>query len=453
MLRRLITIAIIVATLGAWNARAAEGTGTGGAGFGMGSLGFGAAAVMMMNMPVSRILLYAATYSVFPFVQRIFNSFYEATLSPGLEVITNRWQPPYFHSIAPRVIPNPHHRIADLIFDEVTHVKVMAYAMEFRRAVVHHKPLPSVLFFGDAGSGKTSLLEGLTNEVGDIVAFYRHSGPSLADKSRTQIEHLFEWISERRYDGFWEGLHGSMKAPCEAGYLPTVLCTPLEPFPVPRINFLIIDEGEEPFSNNGGVEVRDKTLSAILARTSLPSENFALGVATQRVGKFDPAMFGRFLVSVGIFDPARNERFRILKFYLDKHMKNYRIDMNVTLRYDGMIERALDHTTAPENVNATDTDSGADDSPATLEQLSAGMSARDLSAVAQMVVADAHLFREGEVRLDRLEMFLKERAKERKYVDEARERERARRERELMVHSRAMQSQATTVKTTDGRLW
>lgn len=153
----------------------------------------------------------------------------------------------------------------------------------------HQAPFRNMLFYGPPGTGKTMAARELAQKSGlDYALMTGGDVAPLGSQAVTKIHQLFDWAKKSR-----KGL------------------------------LLFIDEADAFLCERNKTymsEAQRSALNALLFRTGDQSKDIVLALATNRPGDLDSAVTDRIDEVLEFPLPGEEERFKLLKLYLDKYL-------------------------------------------------------------------------------------------------------------------------------------
>ncbi|KAF4380290.1 hypothetical protein F8388_024583 [Cannabis sativa] len=153
----------------------------------------------------------------------------------------------------------------------------------------HQAPFRNMLFYGPPGTGKTMAARELAQKSGlDYALMTGGDVAPLGSQAVTKIHQLFDWAKKSR-----KGL------------------------------LLFIDEADAFLCERNKTymsEAQRSALNALLFRTGDQSKDIVLALATNRPGDLDSAVADRIDEVLEFPLPGEEERFKLLKLYLDKYI-------------------------------------------------------------------------------------------------------------------------------------
>ncbi|XP_061999853.1 uncharacterized protein LOC133717197 [Rosa rugosa] len=155
----------------------------------------------------------------------------------------------------------------------------------------HQAPFRNMLFYGPPGTGKTMAAREMARKSGlDYALMTGGDVAPLGPQAVTKIHELFDWAKKSR-----RGL------------------------------LLFIDEADAFLCERNKTymsEAQRSALNALLFRTGDQSKDIVLALATNRPGDLDSAVSDRIDEVLEFPLPGEDERFKLLKLYLDKYIVN-----------------------------------------------------------------------------------------------------------------------------------
>ncbi|RXI08142.1 hypothetical protein DVH24_022286 [Malus domestica] len=153
----------------------------------------------------------------------------------------------------------------------------------------HQAPFRNMLFYGPPGTGKTMAAREMARKSGlDYALMTGGDVAPLGPRAVTKIHELFDWAKKSR-----KGL------------------------------LLFIDEADAFLCERNKTymsEAQRSALNALLFRTGDQSKDIVLALATNRPGDLDSAVADRIDEVLEFPLPGEEERFKLLKLYLDKYI-------------------------------------------------------------------------------------------------------------------------------------
>ncbi|KAK4384746.1 ATPase family AAA domain-containing protein 3-B [Sesamum angolense] len=153
----------------------------------------------------------------------------------------------------------------------------------------HQAPFRNMLFYGPPGTGKTMAARELARKSGlDYALMTGGDIAPLGSQAVTKIHQLFDWANKSN-----KGL------------------------------LLFIDEADAFLCERNKTymsEAQRSALNALLFRTGDQSKDIVLALATNRPGDLDSAVADRIDEVLEFPLPGEDERFKLLKLYLDKYI-------------------------------------------------------------------------------------------------------------------------------------
>ncbi|CAL5186232.1 unnamed protein product [Lathyrus oleraceus] len=166
-------------------------------------------------------------------------------------------------------------------------IEQLAYATANTKA--HQAPFRNMLFYGPPGTGKTMAARELAHKSGlDYALMTGGDVAPLGSQAVTKIHQLFDWAKKSN-----RGL------------------------------LLFIDEADAFLCERNKTymsEAQRSALNALLFRTGDQSKDIVLALATNRPGDLDSAVADRIDEVLEFPLPGEEERFKLLKLYLDKYI-------------------------------------------------------------------------------------------------------------------------------------
>ncbi|KAK6289344.1 hypothetical protein POUND7_000885 [Theobroma cacao] len=168
----------------------------------------------------------------------------------------------------------------------------------------HQAPFRNMLFYGPPGTGKTMAARELARKSGlDYALMTGGDVAPLGPQAVTKIHQLFDWAKKSK-----KGL------------------------------LLFIDEADAFLCERNKTymsEAQRSALNALLFRTGDQSKDIVLALATNRPGDLDSAVADRIDEVLEFPLPGEEERFKLLKLYLDKYIAQ------AGLRKSGVLQNLL----------------------------------------------------------------------------------------------------------------
>ncbi|KAI6696102.1 hypothetical protein NL676_016221 [Syzygium grande] len=177
--------------------------------------------------------------------------------------------------------------------DVILHSSLLKRIEQLARATAntksHQAPYRNVLFYGPPGTGKTMAARELAQKSGlDYALMTGGDVAPLGPQAVTKIHQLFDWAKKSQ-----RGL------------------------------LLFIDEADAFLCERNKTymsEAQRSALNAMLFRTGDQSKDIVLVLATNRPGDLDSAVADRIDEVLEFPLPGEEERFKLLKLYLDKYI-------------------------------------------------------------------------------------------------------------------------------------
>ncbi|XP_022949773.1 ATPase family AAA domain-containing protein 3 [Cucurbita moschata] len=159
----------------------------------------------------------------------------------------------------------------------------------------HEAPFRNMLFYGPPGTGKTMVAKEIARKSGlDYAMMTGGDVAPLGPQAVTKIHQIFDWAKNSR-----KGL------------------------------LLFIDEADAFLCERNSTrmsEAQRSALNALLFRTGDQSRDIVLVLATNRPGDLDSAVTDRMDEVIEFPLPGEEERFNLLKLYLNKYLSNQNED-------------------------------------------------------------------------------------------------------------------------------
>ncbi len=233
----------------------------------------------------SRVLDQAIDSATAKFSETIVDTYLVSYLYPIMKRSAQKTTAPDVYYNAPDILPNPNMSIEDIHTNPDEHMKVFSFIKALQKADKNGKPLPSALFAGAPGTGKTTLASLLANAGNFEVKIF--SGGAMKLWLPKEFSHTFQWVDKERSDG--------------------------------KKIIMIIDEGEALFRK--AFNKRSEQLQTFLTATGSRSAHFTFVVTTNHAEEFDEAVVRRFTTIVDFELPLPTQRMNILRHYLNKYHK------------------------------------------------------------------------------------------------------------------------------------
>ncbi|CAN6253665.1 unnamed protein product [Urochloa humidicola] len=177
----------------------------------------------------------------------------------------------------------------DVVLNPSLQKRVTQLANATANTKLHQAPFRNMLFYGPPGTGKTMAARELARKSGlDYALMTGGDVAPLGSQAVTKIHQLFDWAKKSN-----RGL------------------------------LLFIDEADAFLCERNKTymsEAQRSALNALLFRTGDQSKDVVLALATNRPGDLDSAVADRIDEVLEFPLPGEDERFKILKLYLDKYI-------------------------------------------------------------------------------------------------------------------------------------
>nr|ACG43574.1 ATPase family AAA domain-containing protein 3 [Zea mays] len=177
----------------------------------------------------------------------------------------------------------------DVILNPSLQKRVKQLANATANTKLHQAPFRNMLFYGPPGTGKTMAARELARNSGlDYALMTGGDVAPLGSQAVTKIHQLFDWAKKSN-----RGL------------------------------LLFIDEADAFLCERNKTymsEAQRSALNALLFRTGDQSKDIVLALATNRPGDLDSAVADRIDEVLEFPLPGEDERFKLLKLYLDKYV-------------------------------------------------------------------------------------------------------------------------------------
>ncbi|WVZ74081.1 hypothetical protein U9M48_022308 [Paspalum notatum var. saurae] len=177
----------------------------------------------------------------------------------------------------------------DVILNPSLQKRVKQLANATANTKLHQAPFRNMLFYGPPGTGKTMAARELARKSGlDYALMTGGDVAPLGSQAVTKIHQLFDWAKKSN-----RGL------------------------------LLFIDEADAFLCERNKTymsEAQRSALNALLFRTGDQSKDIVLALATNRPGDLDSAVADRIDEVLEFPLPGEDERFKLLKLYLDKYI-------------------------------------------------------------------------------------------------------------------------------------
>ncbi|KAI8565246.1 hypothetical protein RHMOL_Rhmol03G0244300 [Rhododendron molle] len=177
----------------------------------------------------------------------------------------------------------------DVILNPSLQKRIQQLASATANTKSHQAPFRNMLFYGPPGTGKTMAARELARKSGlDYALMTGGDVAPLGPQAVTKIHQLFDWGKKSK-----RGL------------------------------LLFIDEADAFLCERNKTymsEAQRSALNALLFRTGDQSKDIVLALATNRPGDLDSAVADRIDEVLEFPLPGEDERFKLLKLYLDKYI-------------------------------------------------------------------------------------------------------------------------------------
>ncbi|KAI4384694.1 hypothetical protein MLD38_002813 [Melastoma candidum] len=177
----------------------------------------------------------------------------------------------------------------DVILNSLLQKRVEQLAGATANTKSHQAPFRNMLFYGPPGTGKTMAARELAHKSGlDYALMTGGDVAPLGSQAVTKIHQLFDWAKKSK-----RGL------------------------------LLFIDEADAFLCERNKTymsEAQRSALNALLFRTGDQSKDIVLVLATNRPGDLDSAVTDRIDEVLEFPLPGEDERFKLLKLYLEKYI-------------------------------------------------------------------------------------------------------------------------------------
>ncbi|MED6151916.1 hypothetical protein PIB30_086907 [Stylosanthes scabra] len=177
----------------------------------------------------------------------------------------------------------------DVILHPSLNKRIEQLASATANTKAHQAPFRNMLFYGPPGTGKTMAARELARKSGlDYALMTGGDVAPLGSQAVTKIHQLFDWAKKSN-----KGL------------------------------LLFIDEADAFLCERNKTymsEAQRSALNALLFRTGDQSKDIVLALATNRPGDLDSAVADRIDEVLEFPLPGEEERFKLLKLYLDKYI-------------------------------------------------------------------------------------------------------------------------------------
>lgn len=186
-------------------------------------------------------------------------------------------------------ISNNGNGFGDVILHPSLQKRINQLASATANTKSHQAPFRNMLFYGPPGTGKTMAARELARRSGlDYALMTGGDVAPLGSQAVTKIHQLFDWAKKSN-----RGL------------------------------LLFIDEADAFLCERNKTymsEAQRSALNALLFRTGDQSKDIVLALATNRPGDLDSAVADRIDEVLEFPLPGEDERFKLLKLYLDKYI-------------------------------------------------------------------------------------------------------------------------------------
>ncbi|CAN1200607.1 ATPase family AAA domain-containing protein 3, partial [Linum perenne] len=185
--------------------------------------------------------------------------------------------------------PSNGNGFGDVILHPSLQKRIQQLANATANTKSHQAPFRNMLFYGPPGTGKTMAARELARKSGlDYALMTGGDVAPLGSQAVTKIHQLFDWAKKSK-----RGL------------------------------LLFIDEADAFLCERNKTymsEAQRSALNALLFRTGDQSKDIVLALATNRPGDLDSAVSDRVDEVLEFPLPGEDERFKLLKLYLDKYI-------------------------------------------------------------------------------------------------------------------------------------
>ncbi|KAM7463565.1 hypothetical protein LguiA_031686 [Lonicera macranthoides] len=193
------------------------------------------------------------------------------------------------HSADKGVASKKGNGFGDVILNPPLQNRIQQLASATANTKSHKAPFRNMLFYGPPGTGKTMAARELARRSGlDYALMTGGDVAPLGSQAVTKIHQLFDWAKKSK-----KGL------------------------------LLFIDEADAFLCERNKTymsEAQRSALNALLFRTGDQSKDIVLALATNRPGDLDSAVSDRIDETLEFPLPGEDERFKLLKLYLDKYI-------------------------------------------------------------------------------------------------------------------------------------
>lgn len=177
----------------------------------------------------------------------------------------------------------------DVVLHPALKKRIEQLASATANTKAHQAPFRNMLFYGPPGTGKTMAAREMARKSGlDYALMTGGDVAPLGSQAVTKIHQLFDWAKKSK-----KGL------------------------------LLFIDEADAFLCERNKTymsEAQRSALNALLFRTGDQSKDIVLALATNRPGDLDSAVADRIDEVLEFPLPGEDERFKLLKLYLDKYI-------------------------------------------------------------------------------------------------------------------------------------
>ncbi|XP_022744852.1 ATPase family AAA domain-containing protein 3-like [Durio zibethinus] len=188
-----------------------------------------------------------------------------------------------------KISPKNGNGFGDVILHPSLQKRIQQLAGATANTKAHQAPFRNMLFYGPPGTGKTMAARELARKSGlDYALMTGGDVAPLGPQAVTKIHQLFDWAKKSK-----RGL------------------------------LLFIDEADAFLCERNKTymsEAQRSALNALLFRTGDQSKDIVLALATNRPGDLDSAVADRIDEVLEFPLPGEDERFKLLKLYLDKYV-------------------------------------------------------------------------------------------------------------------------------------
>ncbi|XVE90451.1 hypothetical protein DITRI_Ditri20bG0078800 [Diplodiscus trichospermus] len=188
-----------------------------------------------------------------------------------------------------KIPPKTGNGFGDVILHPYLQKRILQLAGATANTKAHQAPFRNMLFYGPPGTGKTMAARELAHKSGlDYALMTGGDVAPLGPQAVTKIHQLFDWAKKSK-----RGL------------------------------LLFIDEADAFLCERNKTymsEAQRSALNALLFRTGDQSKDIVLALATNRPGDLDSAVSDRIDEVLEFPLPGEDERFQLLKLYLDKYI-------------------------------------------------------------------------------------------------------------------------------------